>query len=347
MTRANILGRRVRDVRAAFTLIELLVVIAIIALLLGLLMPALGKAREAARAAVCGSMVRQLLLGQLGYASQNDDYIAGPNTSGLKGQAGAGNTLYPFDKAPDTPTTTHDWISPTMGDSAGLSPNRAKRTGQIFNKYRCPSATVYYQEIYTGSSAPDLTQFQNLTLDGCRQLSYLSPASFHYVPPLAPLPGPGAIVGFSTPVAVSKKYRPRLDLVGVQPSAKVMIADGTRYLAKAGPTGAILDFDASCSPSSFGSFTDSPPTVHNSVAYGRGDLGGGAQERHKLSFRHGLSLNCGYFDGHVKLMRASDAWTDARPWYPGGSRFVGGGGLGEATPEANLFHQPPNMRDIP
>lgn len=336
-----------RKIGRAFTLIELLVVIAVIAILISILLPSLGGAREAARSLACSANLRSLAQGQLMYSTDWKGFFATAVTSGAEAQANANSIL--SEKTSTTPTQDYDWISPTLGDSMGLPSQRAQRMQRILNKHGCPSA-INIVPPWTGSSGGDLRQFQDIAIrDGFRQVSYLAPHSFHaYANELAATQNKYKGVtlrwNFSDPVTIASGYRPRDDRLGNRASNKALAADGTRFYD---PAGRFIDFDASpraggssgSGAPSFGSFTSNGPTFIRSREYGF--PGGGASripdtQNQKLSARHpGRRMNVSYYDGRVASMRLEDAWTDPEPWYPGNSRFTGV----DATPESIRFMQ--------
>ena len=97
---------------ARFTLIELLVTIAIIAILAGMLLPALNKARESARSANCLSNRKQLLLATFHYADNNNGFLPKHSPAAGSAEATWGTMLY-YDSTnkamPNTFTQSSKW----------------------------------------------------------------------------------------------------------------------------------------------------------------------------------------------------------------------------------------------
>ena len=72
----------------AFTLIELLVVISIIALLIALLLPALGRARKSVEQVQCGTQLHEMLTAHVNYAGDHDGQFAPTTPSDPVGRRG-------------------------------------------------------------------------------------------------------------------------------------------------------------------------------------------------------------------------------------------------------------------
>ena len=120
----------------AFTLIELLVVISIIALLVGILLPALGAARRTAQGMVCLSNIRQIGVGISGYAVENDSATPPSQTGGYI-PPGASKAI---ENREWTLLIQAYMVSDSDGTYTGA---QATGTGQeTVDSFRCPTSPV-------------------------------------------------------------------------------------------------------------------------------------------------------------------------------------------------------------
>jgi prepilin-type N-terminal cleavage/methylation domain-containing protein/prepilin-type processing-associated H-X9-DG protein len=148
---------QIRASHCGFTLIELLVVIAIIAILAGLLLPALAKAKASGQSTACLSNLKQLQVGYLIYVTDNGDCLP-PDRA-------ATHTLGDIENLPGS------WV---VGNAKRDTNTANIQAGLIYTSvgspavYHCPSdVSTIITSGYTSA-----TRFRSYSLDAWLNMSY-------------------------------------------------------------------------------------------------------------------------------------------------------------------------------
>src|SRR5262249_21729886 len=128
--------------RSGFTLIELLVVIAIISVLIGLLLPAVQKVREAAAKAQCANNLKQLGLAYHNYAGVNKNAFPPAMITDPAKTVGWGIFLLPFIEQ-DNLYKKYNFNAPFFYSNPAFGIDNQSVANTPIKLYNCPSAPTW------------------------------------------------------------------------------------------------------------------------------------------------------------------------------------------------------------
>jgi prepilin-type N-terminal cleavage/methylation domain-containing protein/prepilin-type processing-associated H-X9-DG protein len=279
-------SRRLR----AFTLVELLVVIGIIALLISILLPALNKAREAAKTTQCASNLRQIAIGIIGYANDNHGKLP-PSKVNPASDNGTNDKLYPKGLFWSNMLVSGKYLDSVHGvNSAGtpLDGNSA---------FRCPSG-IDEDLRFSGFAATSPRQGTN--------------QQFVFIPSPTAADGVKTWYGLNS---ITVEGSPATSEARIGGSVDAAFA---WYNAKSGSNDTFIND---------GRYTRSLSLIRRSSlmvmafdgnTYNWNNIPGSTGLSARISGRHGKatnggkdgSFNCAFFDGHVALL-STEPYTKA------------------------------------
>ncbi|MFN4243763.1 MAG: type II secretion system protein [Tepidisphaerales bacterium] len=232
-----------RTIRA-FTLVELLVVIGIIALLISILLPTLGKARQAAQTAACLSNLRQLGQAALLFANERKGYIPTATDHWTAITQDVSRTKYSYREN----GFVRDWAS-SLVPFLGGDDRRDFETapGDMPRVFVCPSDRINFD--WVNINSPGYTVFNNTTVnDGntTQRISYAINAD------IAANTNAATGIGVFNPGSTMLVYRQNADGTDIRQERNAPPLNGLIYRVR-NPSTVLLFADGGTAPRTNGS----------------------------------------------------------------------------------------------